>query len=256
MKRKYPYGTYSVPSKRRRSATQVRVYRPAISPRYSNLVVARPQRMAPLATRGYRFPMNGENKTIDIAVGTVQANTTGTITLLNGCIQGTDFNQRIGRKILLKSVYIRGFVRSEASATMVLGAIASQQVRMILVVDTQPNGVVFAITDLLVSASPASQLNLNNRDRFMVICDKTWVLDPYALNNVATTSFASMSNQIKPLKKFKKLNIETIFNAGNAGTIGDMNSGALYLVWIGTEAAAAGTDANAVLSTRVRFKDP
>lgn len=255
MKRTYPYGSYRVPNTKRRRVTNNNYKRrPSGNVRYDNLVVARPTRMAPLATRGWNFPNTGESKVIDIAVGTLQVNTTGTISLLNGCIQGTDYTQRIGRKIQLKSLYVRGRVQLETALNGV--QISPQMARMMLVVDTQPNGVVFAITDLLNTAAPESQLNLNNRDRFMIICDKEWVFDPYIIQGTATQSFAVGGRTISPLKKYKKLNMETIFNSGNAGTIADMTSGALYMVWLGSQPAGAATDLNAIVSTRVRFKDP
>jgi len=40
---------------------------------------------------------------------------------------------------------------------------------------------------------------------------------------------ASGAGVIKKVKCYKKLNVETIYNAGNAGTIADINSGALYV---------------------------
>lgn len=252
-------GDFNVPRKRARTTYGYRV-RPVRTQNYTNLVLARPRRvgplgMAPLASRGWNFPNTGEKKVLDIATGTVQVNTTGSISLLNGCIQGTDYTQRIGRKIVLKSVYIRGRVQSEASIGPSPVISAGQMARLIIVIDTQPNGVIFAITDLLNTSDPSSQLNLNNRDRFMILCDKLYVIDPFAFSTTATTAYASMSNQIHRLKIFKKLKMETIFNAGNAGTIADMTSGALYMVWIGSIAAGA-QDMNAVVSTRVRFQDP
>jgi len=66
---------------------------------------------------------------------------------------------------------------------------------------------------------------------------------------------ASGAGVIKKVKCYKKLNVETIYNAGNAGTIADINSGALYVFWIGTQAGAA-SDANFIGSIRGRFIDP
>jgi len=172
--------------------------------------------------------------------------------------------QRVQRKLTtlisfcvfgINPMYIRGAVATQSGLTANTAAVGAQFVRMIIVVDSQPNGTVFAITDLLNTADPASQLNLNNRDRFNIICDKEWAFDPYLVDATATQSFASASKQIYTIKKFKKLNIETIFNAGNAGTIADMNSGALYMVWIGSIASGL-TDSLAQVSTRVRFQDP
>lgn len=203
-------------------------------------------------------PMMGriEKKVNDLVTATYQVNTTGTITLL-ACPQlGTDYNNRTGRKINLKSVFIRGFVRTEESSTLSINSIASQMARFIIFIDNQPTpATAVAVTDVLVEALPSSQLNLSNRDRFQIICDKTYTFDPAVLSTVATQSICSLSRQIWPIKKYKYLNVETLFNATNGGTFADITTGALYMLWIGSNAAGAGTDINAVLSTRVRYTD-
>lgn len=196
-----------------------------------------------------------ERKVADIDTATYQVNTTGTFTLLAVPVLGSDFTQRIGRKITLRTVYIKGRVVTEASTAGPALIAASQHCRMIVFVDMQPNGAAPAVTDLLVSATPASQLNLNNRDRFKIIRDKEFVLDPYIVSFTATTAYASAPNQVKFCKVFKKINVETIFNATNGGTIADITSGALYMFWIGSNAAGTNTDSNFIGSTRVRYND-
>lgn len=217
------------------------------------------RQLAPAATRGFfpRRPNALEKKVQDIAVTTYQINTTGSFTLLSNPVLGSDFNARIGRKIMNKSIYIRGFVGSEAgiSAAGTVQNVSSMELRMILFVDLQPNGAVPVVTDLLNTASPASHLNLNNRDRFRILKDKVYVTDPYILSTTATQSVASAANQVKQVKVFKGIRQETTFNATNGGTIADINSGALYMFWIGNNAAGTNTDGNAVVGTRVRYTD-
>lgn len=212
--------------------------------------------LVPIASRGYR-PNPTEKKVYDIAVTTYQVNTTGSFTLLCIPTTGADMTNRVGRKILQKSVYIRGRVTQEATAAgPQTVANSSQQIRFILFVDYQPNGAAPAVTDLLNTASPASQLNINNRDRFKVLKDKCYVFDASAYNTTATSQLASWSRTVYNFKCYKKIDIETIFNATNGGTIADINSGALYMFWIGDQAAGSNTDGNALVSTRVRFLDP
>lgn len=197
-----------------------------------------------------------ELKVNDLLTATYQVNTTGSVTLLANPTLGSDFNNRVGRKVVLKSVYIRGRVATEASNTLnAVAATISQQARFIIFVDMQPNGAAPSVTDLLVEALPSSQLNLNNRDRFRVLSDKNYMFDPYFLNTATTVAIASAPNQVKEVKKYKKLNIETVFNATNGGTIVDINSGALFMLWVGSVAAGVSSDVNAVVSTRVRYAD-
>lgn len=197
-----------------------------------------------------------EKKVSDIAVATYQVNTTGTFTPLHIPVLGSDYTNRIGRKTVCKSVYIRGFVTAEGANVVTPTTAPSQLLRMIVFIDQQPTpATAIAVGDLLNTAHPASQLNLNNRDRFRIVKDKQWVLDPFIDVTTATSAQASAANVTKAIKCYAKLNMESIFNATNGGTIADLNSGALYMFWIGSTAAGANVDANAVVSTRVRFLD-
>lgn len=217
-----------------------------------------------LATRGFRpgfgtlggnrFDLRHEKKVSDIATATYQVNTTGSFTLLHIPTQGTDYTNRIGRKTMMKSVYIRGRVQLEDAGTLaaVVNSYA-QQGRFILFLDLQPNGAVPVVTDLLNTADPASQLNLNNRDRFKIIKDKCFVFDPIAVSTV-TTPAGFLNRTVYNFKVFKKCSIETIFST-NGGTIADITTGALYMFWIGSQAGGTNTDTNAVVSTRVRYMD-
>lgn len=215
-----------------------------------------PLSRVPLASRGYRLNSIEKKHYTITNTGIYQANTSTTPTLL--CIPqlGTDFNARIGRKIVIKSFYIKGYCQSEASRTTPVINVPAQQLRLIVFCDLQPNGAAPAITDLLDTANTTSMLNLNNRDRFIVYTDKIYPIDPYFYSATATQSFASVSNQIKNVKKYKKINLEVIFNSTNGGTIADITSGALYMWCIGSQAAGANTDGNFLLSTRVRYVDP
>lgn len=201
---------------------------------------------APLASRGFRgsYGSKGEMKYSDIATNTVAVNTTGSFSLLHIPILGSDFNARIGRKTLAKSVYIRGIWGSD-----VLGSIGAQQVRMVLFVDYQPNGLAPTVLQVLSTAVPTSHLAADNRDRFKILCDKEFAIGP---QNVATPAFSSPV--VQNIKLYKKLNLQTIFNATNGGTIADITTGALYLFFIGSAAAGNG-DGACTWSSRVRYAD-
>jgi len=140
----------------------------------------------PLATKGWRFGST-EKKVMELPVFTAQVNLTGQISVVNAIQLGTDIGQRIGRKVMIKSVYVRGFVGVEqAIGTNDNVQTPPQLCRMIILVDQQPNGAVPAATDILVSAHACSQLNLANRDRFKILADKTYDLDMYINHNGAS----------------------------------------------------------------------
>lgn len=209
---------------------------------------------APLATRGWRFPMSVKEKKVrDINSAEYPINTTGSFTLLNGLVPGTDFNNRIGRKIFMNSLYIRGFCRHN-NDFVANSASSGDLWRMIVFMDMQPNGAAPTVTDLLVTATSSSHLNMNNRDRFKVLIDKQYAPGPWTAL-VGPPVNISGDRTAFPVKKYKKINAETIYNAGAAGTIGDIISGALYMFWIGQYAAGSGVQGEAVVSTRLRFSD-
>lgn len=222
-----------------------------------------PRRPQPLS--GSRFPKTGrkafpkrpinklfpqriptisfEKKFVDVAPAAYVADTTGTVTALNLTALGTDFNNRIGRKILMKYVYITGILKPVDTSTV------PAYCRILIVYDNQPNGALPAMTDLLVTANSIDQLNLNNKDRFKILADKRYAIG--GVSDTATQSF-SMAPTVVPVKIFRRLNMETIYG-GTTAAITAINSGALLMFTIGDVAAATG--GSFALSTRVRYTD-
>lgn len=226
--------------------------------RTGTVVVAGSRPMAPLATRGF-FPVNRsryrgsnpERKVYDIAVGTVQCNTSSQPVLIYVPVLGTDYTNRVGRKTVAKTVQVRGRCVLEPSVPVTGTTTApSQQARCIVFVDYQPNATIATTTELLNTADPGSPLNLNNRDRFKVLLDKEYVFDAWQLGSTST-----WNRTIHGVKMFKNINIESVFNGVNGGTIADISSGAIYMLWLGSNTAGTNTDINAYVSTRVRFVD-
>ena len=153
----------------------------------------------------------------------------------------------------MKSLYIRGHLRLKAAANLDNATpCPAQQARLIIFCDMQPNGATPNLTDLLTGADATYQLNPNNRDRFKIIKDKLYSFDAYQV--VTANGWAMSGKTGYDIKIYKKLNMETIFNATNAGSIGDINTGALYMVWVGT-VISDDTIPEAYVSTRVRFDD-
>lgn len=209
--------------------------------------------MVPLARRGYR-PNNVERKVADLNVATYNISTTGVFQMLANPTTGSDMTNRIGRKICLKSVYIRGLIVSEASRSGVAAQLAPQVARMVILIDQQPNGAAPAALDFLKEANALSQLNLDGRDRFKVLVDKQWFIGPYVLNATATTAVAELPNQGYVYKKYKKMNEEVVFSTSTGG-IADIQSGCLLAFFIGTNASGTNSDANFIGTFRVRYTD-
>jgi len=117
----------------------------------------------------------------------------------------------------------------------------------LVVLDKQTNATALTILNVLKSVSPISQKNLDNRHRFTILHDQSFSIE----GQVATVS-GGISQVVH--NWYKKCNITVQFNNGNAGTVADIQSGSLYLIFIGDEGAGA-TAGFAGYSVRVRYQD-
>lgn len=202
----------------------------------------RPQQVAVVTpyrkryNKRYNRKTNIEFKTIDVAPNVV-ADTTGSVTLLNGLIQGTDYTNRIGRKVTLRSIEIKGqnFVTP--------GTGVDQNQRVLIVHDNDPNGVLPAITDILTAVTPVALRNLNNRTRFNILLDKR-----FQLNATAEPTSTRL------WKYYKKMYRQEEFNGNNFGDIRDITQGAIYYVSLGNVAPGA-TAGGSFANVRIRYTD-
>ena len=186
--------------------------------------------------------MSKETGYLDTALTGYALDTTGTITLLNAVPQGVAVTQRVGKKILLKSLQYRGISINGTTATL-------NDCAWIIVYDKRPTGALPSITDILVSVSSFSMNNDNNSGRFSIVKREDFVLlgnQTAAANQ--TDLMARSEDGFMSLK-----NLETVYKAAATGGIADIEQGALYLVTVGNNAGTAA--ANAFLSFRLRFLD-
>lgn len=182
-----------------------------------------------------------ELKFIDTNFSSVNVTTTGTTNLINGVAQGTDYNQRIGRKTLMKSFLCN--ITLFPNSTSQNGDF----VRLLVLYDTQCNSAaVPATTDILVAADVNAPMNLNNRDRFHILMDKKYTFNPATY----TTGNVTGGNPVtRWCTKYKKLNKETIYS-GTGATTGSIQTGSILFFAI----SSGGT----ILTNfyfRVRFYD-
>lgn len=195
-------------------------------------------------TRGgatYARPMAlGERKNVDTQLSNfiVAATSTGTLTTLNAMLAGGQPTQRIGRRIELSSLYLRGQVRL-ASTTA-----GAASVRVLVIYDRQTNKAAPAITDVLVSDNINAQMLLANSHRFKVLKD--------CLYPVLGTSGpqALVVDEWIPLKG---LQTEYVDGSG-AGTVADITSGGLFIITY-QDGGLITANPSSTLNCRLRFRD-
>lgn len=172
-----------------------------------------------------------------------------TMTFYNPMViaQGDKENERVGRKVTLRSLHIRGWIYL-LNATNVTNT--GNLFRMRIVVDTQCNGAQFAATDLLESDTINSFSNLANRSRFRVLADK--VMSFSAHGGTATGAAYTFGEVMKPINMNLRLNIPIEFdNSATTGAITTVRSNYLCIVM----QSLTGEILSVGFTTRVRYTD-
>lgn len=176
-----------------------------------------------------------ELKAFDVAFSQTNFAQAGNFVALNTPVNGAELYQRVGRKIYMKSLQIRGFIQSSATSTNDLA-------RMIVFFDAQPNTAGPANLATLLQDSNAaagqtaiSEINLTNRQRFKILRDKQFYL-PSLTNTAGVLTNVGPQDQVMQALQFNEFiklkGLETIYNGTNGGTVADITSGSLYVVFL------------------------
>lgn len=180
--------------------------------------------------------------------------TTGAfVVLLNGIASGTDSDQRIGDEVRATSIQWRMNFSSDPVATI------PTLVRYILFWDKQANGLSPVIaggagtTSLLdntiVTDLTLAPYNHESSDRFRVLFDKTFTLEPFSL---AVGGGAAMQRY---MTSHKKINLSRrVKHDGDTATFADIVTNALWFTFI-SDVAAAGINPQVEFGSRYYFKD-
>lgn len=186
-----------------------------------------------LTIQNYPKMLTPEKKNIDVSSTLVPAgvNQWSAVTLINGLQQGTGNSNRIGRKVMMKSLYLR--IQNTASSA-VLG-----NTRVLVVYDKQTNGATPAITDILVTNGPNAPNNLSNADRFITLAD---FLTPPCQNSTQTMMCA----------EYRKISLDAMFNNASTGNVTDFTSGGVFIMAIPSSGLVADTTN---FYSRIRYTD-
>lgn len=180
---------------------------------------------------------------VNLAAAAYPMDTTGSVTLLATIAQGAAVTQRVGKKVMLKSIQCRGNWSNGSTAT-------NNDVAMLVVYDKRPTGSLPAVTDILASASSLAFNNDANSGRFVVLKRMDDVL---VGNNTAAANYTEA--QYKSVDFWLALRgLPLVFKAAGTGAIADIEEGALYLVTMSNSAAGTGA-ASANVAFRTRFVD-
>nr|WAE42254.1 MAG: capsid protein [Cressdnaviricota sp.] len=186
--------------------------------------------------------MRPETKFVDNSQLSANVSYGGTVELLSDIPQGTTVNQRIGNKVNIKSIWIKGFAKANTAVTG-----GAQTVRNILFIDKMDRGSGTAptITDLLQcpgtdESSVIAPLNISELGRFKILYDKSIQLP----NSTSTNGSAR-----KPFTVFKRLNIPVHYTS--TGSTNTWKNNVYFL----TCSDVNSNDAEVTYYARVGFTD-
>ncbi len=145
------------------------------------------------------------------------------LTSLQSIKEGTGQSDRIGRKIILKSIGIRLDFELNAGIT---SDSAHDVIRVVLVLDRQANGAAANFSDIFNTTDHNSFRDLDNPTRFTVIWDKVFSLNARtAVGNGTNNIWADL---VRNIRYYKRFNIPVIFS-GTTGAITEIKQNNLML---------------------------
>ncbi len=187
------------------------------------------------------------DKDVDQAAADLSGGIILTSGTLNNIDQGIDEHQRIGRKVVIKSIGWRGTLKLAAFAGATMQAPIT--VRLMLVLDRQCNKALPTVAGVLETADYQSFNNLANKNRYHVISDQVFDMNPVCGGGNGTANDTSGVDQ--SFTVFKRTDIPIEFS-GASGAIGTTNSNNLFVLIIDSVSASSLTLDSKM---RLRFAD-
>ena len=212
--------------------------------------------MPPRRTGGYigRFGTTGGGKELKFldtqtAAGLIDAtlelapSTAGQLVTIT---QGIGQSQRIGRKVLVKSIQIAGSLKFAPTTAAHAGCLTY----IWLVVDKQCNGAALTAANVFDGSDAGLAVrNMEYISRFTVLKKWVWRFQPTGTNIAGTEH-----NEIHQLwEDYIKVNIPIEYSA-DTGAVGEIRHNNISLVW-GTIGAGNDDTVTARMKIRVRYSD-
>lgn len=165
--------------------------------------------------------------------------------LLNTIATGSASNQRIGKRVTLRAVMVRGRVAAQ-SAT-----IYEKCVLMLVYIKTPNQAATLpAVNEILVSQSSNALTNRDNASKFRILRRWEWIV-------TGNSTAPATGQEQHAVEEYVRLpNLPSLWtNASTAGTIGEFVEGALILLSVGINANGATTTPAFTGNQRVYFSD-
>lgn len=188
---------------------------------------------------------------IDCSGGEMDPSTT---LMISTPAQGDTEQSRDGKRIIIKSVNVKGVIRNGA-VELFASPHNAQNVFVALVLDTQTNGAEFNSEDVFKNLSGDATIgvmptrNLLFANRFKVLKSEVFDLTPNTLSHVAADAFA-FNGIAKEFDWYFPMDLPVNFNAGTTSSIANVIDNSLHMVaFASSTQGAIGMGYNA----RIRF---
>lgn len=153
------------------------------------------------------------------------------------CIEGTSPTTHIGRRIKMKSIFIRWQGSLAPTST------GASPLRMLVVYDKQSNAAASPAASVVTVDNITSPMNLANNKRFIILMDES------------VSCVGTAGPQSWMVERFRKIDLDVEFNEANGGTFADVQTGLITaFFWQNGNILIASPGGNGFYS-RIRFVD-
>lgn len=172
----------------------------------------------------------------------------------NTVSQGDAANQRIGNKIVIKSIFVQGFIyRNDESSVSFGGMVHAIQYLLYLVVDHQTNGALITGANIIDSTSVADSMrNLEDSVRLTVLHKKLISRNLPAAVWDSVNSLWKQPDHIIPFSFTKKMNMLVTFNNASSNVASIVSNSIVLLAMYDTQAGTSFAP-KIVYRSRIRF---
>lgn len=164
--------------------------------------------------------------------------------LLNTVVRGDGEENRDGRKIVMRSIYLTGTISCISQANQ-SSADNGALIFISLVLDKQTNGITIDSEDVYVNpgadalTSSSLMRNLKFVTRFTVLATVKLNMDNVNLAFSGNTDQMEQSGLIRSWEIYRKLNIPVLFSSGTGETVANIVDNSLHLLAWTTSATMA-----------------
>jgi len=176
-------------------------------------------------------------KYFDTASTLYQLNSVTSVALLNGIQQGSSDNERVGKEVLLKNLYIRGVAEITLTASRWRTCYA-------VVYDRKPTGALPAVSDIFntTGVDPDAMQNMANSTRFVVL---------RRINSNFVPNTERIMESVR--EHINMVGFKTVWDTTAVGGITAIKHGAIYFVTFGQ--GLSSIDGQLTATTRITYEE-